>query len=143
MEQEALWVIRDRVKFVGVMQAPECALLEITVPPGGGTPPHRHESPEIFYLQSGEVTFGNFDAVKPSFTKLSSGQSLTVNSNQAHNYQNNSATTAVMLVVVNHQMVKFFRDIGKRETPPAGPPSDAEIGEVVACCRKHGIEILA
>lgn len=140
---ETLWVIRDRLRFLSSLPAPGFALIEITVSPGAGTPPHRHESPEIFYILKGEVTFGNFDGAAPQFTKLQAGGSVDVRSGAAHNYQNNTSEAAVMLVVVNHQMVKFFHDVGKQNTPPPGPPSESEVAEISAACARHGIELLA
>jgi hypothetical protein len=47
-----------------------------------------------------------------------------------------------MLVVLEQSMVDFFRDLGHKETPPAGPPTEAEIAEVMAACARHGITIL-
>ncbi|MBX7143854.1 MAG: cupin domain-containing protein [Oligoflexia bacterium] len=141
-DPQTLWVIRDRLRFLSVLPESGIALIEITVPPGAGTPPHRHESPEIFYILKGEVTFGGFDGSGPKFTKLRAGGSIDVPSGAAHNYQNASSEPAVMLVVVNNQMVNFFREVGKPDTPPPGPPSAAEIAEISAVCARHGIELL-
>lgn len=47
-----------------------------------------------------------------------------------------------MLVVLDHSMVRFFRDLGRLDVPPAGPPSDDEIATVMAACARHGILVL-
>ncbi|NKF31229.1 cupin domain-containing protein, partial [Pseudomonas sp. BGM005] len=59
---EALWVIRDKVQFMGEVPEMGLSVLEVTVPPGSGTPPHKHQSIEIFRVVSGEITFTLFDA---------------------------------------------------------------------------------
>ena len=68
---------------------------------------------------------------------------LRLKSWQGHNYTNMGSTTARMLVIVDDSMVGFFQDLGTPATPEAGPPSEAEIGAVMAACQRHGIEVLA
>ena len=141
-DAEALWVVRDRIRFMGSLDGTELSVAEVEVPPGSGTPPHLHASPEIFRVLSGEVTFGRFADGPPSMTAAGPGTVVTVPSNVPHNYQNAGSGPATMLVVIEKSMENFFRDLGKSETPPAGPPSDAEIGEVLAACARHGITML-
>lgn len=141
-EAEALWVVRDRIRFMGDVDGTHLAVLEVEVPPGSGTPPHRHASPEIFRVISGEVTFGLFAEGPPALTTAAAGTVVTVPSDVPHNYQNAGSTPASMLVVVEDSMAAFFRDVGRAELPPAGPPSDAEIQEVLAACARHGITML-
>lgn len=141
-EAHALWIIRDRMRFMGDVAGTNLAVVEIDVPPGSGTPPHRHESIEIFRVLSGEITFGLFDGDEPQFVVGGAGSVATIPSNAAHNYQNNSAAPASLLVVVERPMIEFFHELGKEEDPPAGPPSDDEIAEVMAMCAKHGVQIL-
>ncbi len=59
-----------------------------------------------------------------------------------HSYQNTGEAAAAMLVLVDGAMVAFFRDLGRRVTPPTGPPSAAEIAELLAACARHGIALL-
>lgn len=141
-QAEQLWVVRDRVHFMGALDGTELHVLEVEVPPGSGTPPHVHESPEIFRVLSGELTFGRFGAGAPEFTVAGAGTVVTVPSRVPHNYQNASQAPARMLVVLERSMAEFFRDLGRREAPPAGPPSEAEIAEVMAACARHGITLL-
>lgn len=140
---ESLWVVRDKVSFLSTLPAPGFALLEVTVPPGSGTPPHRHASPEIFHVVAGEITVGSFEGPVPQFTRLVAGDNVSVASNVAHNYQNNGGETARMLVVAEDTMVAFFRELGVGEPPPAAPPSEAGIGRIRTACQRHGIEMLA
>ena len=61
----------------------------------------------------------------------------------AHIYMNNSDRAARMVVVVEPQMTAFFRDLGRKDPLPAGPPDAALMAEVMATCGRHGIRILA
>ncbi|HMS55034.1 MAG TPA: cupin domain-containing protein [Fimbriimonadaceae bacterium] len=137
----ALWIVRDHARFVGDLPDSNLALVEFEVPPGSGTPPHTHASPEIFRILSGEITFGAFDG-EPTFLTAGPGSVVSVPSMAAHNYENRSGAPARMLVVLDQSMVTFFKELGKTEQPPAGPPSDEEISEVMAACARHGIHIL-
>lgn len=141
-EADALWVVRDRVRFMGELDGTELAILDIDVPPGSGTPPHRHDSPEIFRVLDGELTFGSFGDGPPAETVAGVGTVVTVPSGAAHNYRNAGSVPARMLVVVERSMIAFFRDLGRREVPPNAPPSDAEIADVLAACARHGIHVL-
>ena len=141
-EADALWVVRDRVLFMGDLAGTDLSIIEIEVPPGSGTPPHTHNSPEIFRVLSGEIMFGLFGDGPPQQLRAEPGTVVTVPSNVGHNYTNLGTDAASMLVVVEKSMTKFFRDIGRSDTPPAGPPSEAEIAEVMAACARHGITIL-
>ena len=139
---ESLWVVRDRVRFMGDLVGTELSVVEVDVPPGSGTPPHIHDSPEIFRVLSGEITFGIFQEGSPQQLRAETGTVVTVPSKVPHNYTNTGGGIASMLVVVEQSMAAFFRAIGRTETPPAGPPSDAEIANVLEACARHGIAIL-
>ncbi|AGS25010.1 cupin domain-containing protein [Rhizobium etli] len=139
---EALWVVRDKVQFMGEVPEMGLSVVEVTVPPGSGTPPHKHQSIEIFRVLSGEITFTLFDAALPTQIVAHAGDVLTLRSYQPHNYVNTSNLPAQMLAIVENSMSRFFRDLGHSELPPAGLPSTEEIKAVMAACQRHGIEIL-
>lgn len=141
-EAEAVWVVRDRVRFMGTVEGTELAVLEVEVPPGSGTPPHRHASPEIFRVLEGELTFGRFAEGPPALTTVGAGAVVTVPSDVPHNYQNLGPAPATMLVVVDQAMAAFFRDLGRTAEPPPGPPAPHELREVLDACARHGITLL-
>lgn len=139
-----LWVVRDRVRFLGGIGGADANLVEVEVPPGSGTPPHRHASPELFRILEGEITFGFFEPGQPPReAKAGPGAVVRVSGWAAHNYTNAGETPARMMVLLDGSMVGFFEDLGREEAPEAGPPSEAEIGAVLAACGRHGIEVLA
>lgn len=60
---DTLWVVADRIRFLGGLPGSPLHLLEVEVPPGSGTPPHRHPAAEMFYVVSGELTVRQFPAL--------------------------------------------------------------------------------
>lgn len=141
-EVDSLWVLRDRIRFMGNLDGTQLAVIDVEVPPGSGTPPHTHASAEIFHVTEGTLTFGQFGDAGPTFSTAEAGTLFFVPSNAPHNYQNRSERPARMLVVVEHALIDFFRDLGRVEDPPIGPPSEKEMGEVLAACARHNIIIL-
>jgi quercetin dioxygenase-like cupin family protein len=141
-EAETVWVLGDRLRFMGTVAGTDLHVVEVTVPPGSGTPPHRHTSIEIFHVTEGEVTFGMFDGGPPSEVRGGAGAVVTVASNAAHNYSNRGSTNAVMLAVVQRQMHDFFAELGASEAPPPGPPSAEAMAHILAVCARHGVEML-
>lgn len=138
-DADARWVVRDRLRFMGDLAGTDLSVVEVEVPPGSGTPPHRHASPEIFRVLNGEITFGLFQDGPSVHIRGGAGTVVTMPSNVGHNYANLSGAPASMLVVVDRSMKEFFLDAGRRDPPPAGPPSDAEVADVMAACVRHGI----
>jgi quercetin dioxygenase-like cupin family protein len=141
-DAETLWLVRDRVRFMGDVAGTDLSVVEVEVPAGSGTPPHRHASVEIFRVLSGEITFGLFEDGPPRQVRATAGTVVTVPSDVGHNYANTSEAPASMLVVVERSMTAFFRELGSTQLPPAGPPTDAEIAAVMAACARHGIVML-
>jgi quercetin dioxygenase-like cupin family protein len=140
----SLYVVRDRIRFFGPVEGTDLKLVEVEVPPGSGSPPHRHASPETFRILEGEVTFGLFEPGRaPEQVVTGPGAVVRVEAWAGHNYVNAGRVPARMLVILDDTMIGFFEDLGTEATPEAGPPSEAEIGAIMAACRKHGIEVLA
>lgn len=135
-----LWVVSDRIRFLGNVPGSKLDLLDIEVTPGSGTPPHTHDSPELFYILEGELTIREFGAnLPPQMIRAHAGMSVRIPSRVPHNYVNESGRTVRMLVTVEPSMTAFFREIGTQQRPQ-GAPDFARIG---AAMEKHGIEALA
>lgn len=140
---ETIWVVRDRLRLHGALGGTGVHLLEVDIPPGSGTPPHRHQSPEMFKVNAGTVTFNIFDQQPPRCIAAEPGTIIRIESWVPHNYANASDGPAAMEVLLEESMVNFFRDAGSAEQPAGGPPTNAEIGAVMAACARHGIEVMA
>jgi quercetin dioxygenase-like cupin family protein len=141
-EAETIWVLGDRMRFMGSVAGTDLHVMELLVPPGSGTPPHRHPSIEIFRVTDGEITFGIFGEGPPREVVAGPGSIVTVPSGAGHNYTNRGAAPAGMTVIVQRQMHDFFREIGTAAAPPPGPPPEAAVARVMAVCARHGVEIL-
>jgi quercetin dioxygenase-like cupin family protein len=137
----ALWVLGDRVRFMGTMEEKGLHLLDVTIPPGSGTPPHRHASPEAFRVWQGEVTFDFFEGAVSSTVVAGPGSIVTLPAWVGHCYRNKGAAPALMTAIVDGQMVDFFKEVGQPE-PLAGPPSAEMMSHLASACMRHGIEIL-
>jgi quercetin dioxygenase-like cupin family protein len=139
-----LYVVRDRIIFLGELAGSDLRLVEVEIPPGSGSPPHRHASPETFRILEGEVVFGLFASGQAPW-QLTAGPGTVVRIDpwEGHNYVNMGPVPARMLVVLDKDMIGFFEDLGTSVEPEPGQPSEAEIGAIMAACGRHGIEILA
>lgn len=134
------WVVADKIRFLGNLPGSSIELLDIEVPAGSGTPPHTHESAELFYVLEGELTLRQFGSETPPVViHAGPGTSVRIPSRVPHNYVNESGKPVRMLVMLEASMVAFFRDIGSAE-PAHGVPDFARIG---AAMQRHGIEALA
>lgn len=134
------WVVADKIRFLDNFPGSSTELLDIEVPAGSGTPPHTHESAELFYVLEGELTLRQFGPeVPPVVIHAGPGTSVRIPSRVPHNYVNESGKPVRMLVMLEASMVAFFRDIGSSE-PASGAPDFARIG---AAMQRHGIEALA
>jgi quercetin dioxygenase-like cupin family protein len=134
------WVASDHIRFLGGVPGSDLELLDIEVPPGSGTPPHIHESPELFYILEGEMTVRQFGAgLLPQVIKAGPGTSVRVPSRVPHNYSNESDKPVRILVLLAPSMIAFFRDIGSVERPQ-GAPDFARIEDAMD---RHGIEALS
>ena len=138
----SVWVIGDRVRFMGSVDGGNLGVVDVTVMPGSGTPPHRHPSPEIFRVTEGEVTFGIFAEGAPRVFAAREGTVVTVPPWLGHNYCNPSDRPARFTAVLETEMLQFFKEVGTTDMPPAGPSSDEAIGQIMAACARHGIEVL-
>lgn len=137
---DALWVVADRIRFLGGLPGSELELIEVEVPPGSGTPPHSHASAEMFYIVEGALTVRQFPAAAepPSAVTAGPGTRIRIASGVPHSYANEGAVPVKMLVLIEPQMIAFFRDIGTAE--PQEQPDFARIG---AAMERHGISVLS
>lgn len=135
---EVLWVVADRIRFLGDMPNSDLELIEVEVPPGSGTPPHIHASPEMFYVVEGELTVRDFSAGSPpKTTVVGPGTSIRVEPMAPHNYSNDSGAPVRVLVFLERSMTAFFRDVGT-----VGPQAQPDFARIGAAMRRHGIEAL-
>jgi mannose-6-phosphate isomerase-like protein (cupin superfamily) len=137
-EGEALWIGGECLAFKlpGADTAGAVALLEDTVQPGYGPPPHIHlHENEVFYVLSGEFTF----TVDDQTIAAPVGTVATVPRGVLHTFQNVGAEPGKLLAVVWPAVAfeAFVSEVGTPE-PPAGPP---DIEKLLQAAARHGIAV--
>ena len=142
---DTLRVIADTVTFKGRLDgaADRLVVAEVEVPPGAGTPLHSHASAEVFRVLSGELEFSTLDEGGRVRVRAAAGDVVSVPSGTPHGYANRGGSPAVVLVVFDDAMERFFRAAGvSAREAAAGPPGAAEVARVMAAAAAHGIRIL-
>jgi quercetin dioxygenase-like cupin family protein len=111
-------------------------MLELTIPPGLGAPPHRHDDDaESFYILSGEITFVTDGETR--IARAGDFQHLPVGG--VHAFRNDGQTDARALVVATPgiEALRFFTEIdAAMREGRADPPA------VTAIAERHGLAIL-
>ncbi|MFB7181885.1 cupin domain-containing protein [Streptomyces sp. NPDC056257] len=130
---KATWLSGDvySVKAGAVETGGSIAVLEASVPPGGGPPPHRHaDEDEAFYVLDGRLTI----RVGENTYEAATGDFVFVPRGTAHQFHNHSLHTAKLLLIFTPGGVEnFFLEAGTEPTagvpvPVEDPPGVAEVG---------------
>ena len=138
MGQDELTVGSDRISFelTSEQSGGDAAVLEVTIPPGGGPPMlHRHDPFELYRVRSGELSMyleGKDGRV--SRTVAGPGSVVPISGGLEHTIRNESDRDAEAVVVFSpgEPMERFARAAGE----PGRDPH-----EVLTLARAHGIEI--
>jgi quercetin dioxygenase-like cupin family protein len=115
------------------------AVIEATIEPGVGAPPHRHaDEDEAFYVISGAIVATLDDNVP---RRLEAGSFFLAPRGVPHSFHNERPEPAKLLVIANpgSGLVHMFGAIDEAGRHAGGMPA---IEEVVAICAKHGVTIL-
>lgn len=90
-------------------------IIEETVPPLGGPPPHKHPDEEVFYIVEGDFEFILHDLENPF--KAGAGSVVHVPSNAVHTFKNTGSATGRMIVILTPgNLLDYFRSIGESVT---------------------------
>jgi quercetin dioxygenase-like cupin family protein len=104
-------------------------LIDMSVPPGGGPPPHRHDFEEMFTVLDGEieVMFRGETTTAPAST------TVNVPANAPHSFGNHSHGPARLLCMCTPPgQEQFFMEVGDAVTDRTSPPpqlSESAIAE--------------
>ena len=137
-EGEARWVGGEHIMFKvrSSETAQAMSVIEDTVEPGYGPPPHIHrDEHEIFYVVEGEFTFslgGDAMSAPP-------GTIVTVPKGQLHTFQNVGASQGRLLAIVWPSVAfeKFVEEAGTVDAP-VGPP---DVDRILRAVERHGIVV--
>ncbi|WP_262031396.1 cupin domain-containing protein [Microvirga sp. Mcv34] len=141
-QAHSIWVLSDRVSIIGHLEDQDLYIVDVTVPPGSGTPPHMHPAPEILRVLDGTILFWCETEKGPLEVKAKSGDVFTVPGGVPHGYRNASNEEARMMLIADRRMIDFFKDVGTPVAPPPGPPSEEDIGRVMTAAARHGFTML-
>lgn len=142
---KVLSVAGDRVAILldGASTNQQYTIMEATLPPGAGPPPHlHHREDESFLVLAGEVTFFLGDTTK----LLKKGDFIFAPRGIQHHFKNTGAKEAILLEIASPAGVELFfaaagRPLPDREAPPV-PPTAEDIARMRAVAPSFGIDIL-
>lgn len=142
---KVLSVAGDRVAILldGAVTDQKYTVMEATLPPNGGPPPHlHHNEDETMFVLSGEVTFFLGDSTKVS----KAGDFIFAPRGIPHHFKNTGTEEAVLLETASPAGIeRFFEAAGHplsdRNAPPL-PFTAEDIARMIAIAPSFGIEIL-
>lgn len=117
------------------------AVVEITVPPGTGAPPHTEQREAlVWYVIDGVIDF----QTEGGPLKLGAGAAVFMERNSRHGFANTGDRPArALMVAMPGGIENFFREAASvlPAGPPVGPPPP-EVKEALAqVARRHGVEL--
>ena len=137
----SFWVLGDQLSIRGNVSGTPLNIVDVTVPPGSGTPPHSHASAEIFRILEGTIRIWSLVDGAPVETDATAGDVVTIAPHAPHGYRNATSEPARLMAIVDDQMVAFFRDAAS-DQPLEGPPTPELIGRITGLTARHGITML-
>ena len=141
-EGRSIWITGDTLTFkaVGADTSGALMLLEGTISPQLGPPPHIHHREDEFYY----VLEGEFEILNGDRTFIASaGSFVHIPRGTLHRFKNVGATPARMLVFFTPAgMENFFFEAGvpAQEGGTAPPLGPEEIERTLAAAPKYGME---
>lgn len=132
------------IKASGEQTGGAYALMQFSVQPGQGTPPHVHtREDESFYILEGELTFH----VAGREIKAGPGDFVHAPRDIPHFFQNRATAPArTLCLVVPAGLEEYFAEVGEPlpgpDAPPA-PPTPEHIQKLLNTAPKYGLKILA
>ena len=107
------------ITVTGERTAGRFCVVDMHIPPGGGSPPHRHDFEETFTVLEGEMeaTFRGQKSI------VRAGDTINIPANAPHQFHNTSAEPVRMLCICSPAgQENFFLEVGvpvaTRTTPP-------------------------
>ena len=144
-EGPAQWMVGDTytVKASAASTGGALGLVEASIPPGSGPPPHRHtREDEALYLLAGSLEI----RADQDIVHATAGDFVFLPRGTAHSFRNMGVDAARALIIITPAGFEgFFADGGAPAQPaaPAPPPGPAELARVLAAAPRYGVELSA
>jgi mannose-6-phosphate isomerase-like protein (cupin superfamily) len=117
-------------------------VLQMTVPPGMGVPPHQHVYHEAFFFLEGAVEFAREENRRTTWLPVAPGDMMNVPSWAIHGFRNVGERPARVLLTCAPEVEAFFDQAGvpvEAGMPlTSGPPSLSDIQRVMALAVADG-----
>lgn len=141
---QKLWTAGDTYRVLASNDdtAGAFSVIEGSVPPGGGPPPHiHHKADEAFYLLDGEL---EITLVGDRTFMAHAGGFVFIPRGVPHAFKNTGTSPAKMLIMFTPAgLEKFFEAVGQPAGEGDAPPlSQAEIDRAIKFGPIHDLEIL-
>jgi len=142
-EGRAIWVVGDTYTFkaTGESTGGVLALIEASIPPGSGPPPHVHANEdEAFYLLAGVL---DISAGEATFAARA-GDFVFLPRGTAHSFTNPGVDAARALILCTPAgLDRFFDEVGSPARPgeQAPPLSADQFDRLIEVAPRHGLRI--
>ncbi len=141
-EGRTIGIVGDIYRFLATGEETDgrYAMIEATVLPGGGPPPHIHRrEDETFYVVEGEITMQIGDERRVA----KSGTFVHMPIGNLHSFTNNTDTPAKLLISfvpagLEKMFVEVGKDLGEGELPDKVSPQEME--RILGAGARYGIE---
>jgi quercetin dioxygenase-like cupin family protein len=140
----AHWLVGDTytVKASGASTGGALGLVEASIPPGSGPPPHRHTlEDEAIYLLAGSLEV----QVDEEIVQATAGAFAFLPRGTLHHFRNVGVDAArALFIITPGGFEQFFADAGApaQAGVPVPPPDPAELARLLATAPRYGVEIL-
>ena len=141
-ESEALWMLGGLYEVVVSADDSGGAMtvMKITVPEGGGPPPHVHDSEEVVTVLQGRARYH----IAGQTTEIGTGSTVYLPAGTEETFEPVGGPVSVLIAYTPGGIDRFFREFGepaaRREIPPpmTEPP---DVQRLSALAEKHGLHI--
>ena len=113
-------------------------VLEATVPPGIGIPPHQHPDQEAFFVTAGTAEFALEGKAGLEWRTASAGEMVNIPGDALHGFRNTGKQHVRVLITCPARLGKFFEDAAAPLQEPSTEPTTAEMERVLDIARRHG-----
>ncbi|MDA3644094.1 quercetin 2,3-dioxygenase [Saccharopolyspora indica] len=142
-EGESVWIGADiyTMKATGENTGGSLSLMEVSVPPGDGPPPHIHSNEdEGIYVLAGDLEFFSGDQT----FKAGPGDFIFIPRGTVHSLRNIGVHPGKTLTMYTPGgMDRYFAGVGDQARPgvPPQPMSEEQLHRAMTLAPEHGLEV--
>ncbi|MFI0451450.1 cupin domain-containing protein [Actinomadura sp. 6N118] len=140
-EGDAFWFLGGlyEVKVSSEESDGEMVIMQMTIPEGGGPPPHTHPSAETVYVLDGTILYH----IGEETVEGEPGSIFQVPAGVLENFEPTSLARVLVVYTPGANIDKFFAEVGERapvrDLPPSAEAPDME--RLIAAGARYGVEM--